>query len=152
MRRDKEGFFYFVDRVGDTFRWKGENVSTTEVAATICTSPDVLEAVVYGVTIPGTEGRAGMAAMVPGENFDLGRFREYLVGHLPEYARPLFLRILTAIDLTGTFKWKKQDLSHEAYDPGAVTDTIYFNDSARQALVKVDAAVYESIRSGKLRI
>jgi fatty-acyl-CoA synthase len=152
MRRDKEGFFYFVDRVGDTFRWKGENVSTTEVAATICTSPDVLEAVVYGVTIPGTEGRAGMAAMVPGENFDLGRFREYLVGHLPEYARPLFLRILTAIDLTGTFKWKKQDLSREAYDPGAVTDTIYFNDSARQAFVKVDAAVYESIRSGKLRI
>jgi fatty-acyl-CoA synthase len=151
MRRDKEGFFYFVDRVGDTFRWKGENVSTTEVAATICTSPDVLEAVVYGVTIPGTEGRAGMAAMVPGENFDLGRFREYLVGHLPEYARPLFLRILTAIDLTGTFKWKKQDLSREAYNPGAVTDTIYFNDSARQALVKVDAAVYESIRSGKLR-
>jgi fatty-acyl-CoA synthase len=152
MRRDKEGFFYFVDRVGDTFRWKGENVSTTEVAATICTSPHVLEAVVYGVTIPGTEGRAGMAAIVPGENFDLGRFREYLVGHLTDYARPLFLRILTAIDLTGTFKWKKQDLSREAYDPGAVTDTIYFNDSARQAFVKVDAALYESIRSGKLRI
>jgi fatty-acyl-CoA synthase len=152
MRRDKEGFFYFVDRVGDTFRWKGENVSTTEVAATICASPDVLEAVVYGVTIPWTEGRAGMAAIVPGENFDLSRFRDYLVGHLPEYARPLFLRILAAIDLTGTFKWKKQDLSRGSYDPGAVTDMIYFNDSARQAFVKVDAAVYESIRSGKLRI
>jgi fatty-acyl-CoA synthase len=152
MRRDKEGFFYFVDRVGDTFRWKGENVSTMEVAATICTSPDVLEAVVYGVTIPGTEGRAGMAAIVPRENFDLDRFRDYLAEHLPEYARPLFLRILAAIDLTGTFKWKKQDLSRESYDPCAVTDTIYFNDSARQAFVKVDAAVYESIRSGKLRI
>jgi len=152
MRMDKEGFFYFVDRVGDTFRWKGENVSTTEVAATICASPDVLEAVVYGVTIPGTEGRAGMAAIVPGENFDLGRFRDYLAEHLPEYARPLFLRILSAIDLTSTFKWKKQDLSRESYDPGSVTDTVYFNDSARQAFVKVDAAVYESIRSGKLRI
>jgi fatty-acyl-CoA synthase len=152
MRKDKEGYFYFVDRVGDTFRWKGENVSTTEVAATICASPDVLEGVVYGVTIPGTEGRAGMAAIVPGENFDVGRFRDYLVGHLPEYARPLFLRILAAMDLTGTFKWKKQDLSRESYDPGAVTDSIYFHDSARQAFVKVDAAVYESIRSGKLRI
>jgi fatty-acyl-CoA synthase len=152
MRRDKEGFFYFVDRVGDTFRWKGENVSTTEVAATICTSPDVLEAVVYGVMIPGTEGRAGMAAVVAGENFDLGGFRDYLAEHLPEYARPLFLRILATIDLTGTFKWKKQELSREAYNPSAVTDTIYFNDSARQAFVKVDAAVYESIRSGKLRI
>jgi fatty-acyl-CoA synthase len=152
MRRDKEGFFYFVDRVGDTFRWKGENVSTTEVAATICASPDVLEAVVYGVTIPGTEGRAGMAAIVPGENFDLGRFRNYLAEHLPEYARPLFLRILAAIELTGTFKWKKQDLSRESYDAAAVADTIYFNDSAREAFVKVDAAVYESIRSGKLRI
>jgi fatty-acyl-CoA synthase len=89
---------------------------------------------------------------VPGENFDIGRFRDYLVGHLPEYARPLFLRILAAMDLTGTFKWKKQDLSRESYDPGAVTDSIYFHDSARQAFVKVDAAAYESIRSGKLRI
>jgi hypothetical protein len=93
-----------------------------------------------------------MAAIVPGENFDLSRFRNYLVGHLPEYARPLFLRILAAIDLTGTFKWKKQDLCRESYDSGAVTDTIYFNDSARQAFVKVDAAVCESLRSGKLRI
>jgi fatty-acyl-CoA synthase len=152
LRRDKEGFFYFVDRVGDTFRWKGENVSTTEVAATICASPHVLEAVVYGVTIPGTEGRAGMAAIVPGENFDLPGFRDYLGEHLPEYARPLFLRILATIDLTGTFKWKKQDLCRESYDPGAVMDTIYFNDPTRQAFVKVDAAVYESIRSGKLRI
>jgi fatty-acyl-CoA synthase len=152
MRRDKEGFFYFVDRVGDTFRWKGENVSTTEVAATICSSPDVLEAVVYGVTIPGTEGRAGMAAIVPGDNFDLGRFRDYLVERLPEYARPLFVRILAAIDLTGTFKWKKQDLSRESYDPGAVTDTIYFNDSSQPRLVKVDAAVYQRICSGKQRI
>jgi fatty-acyl-CoA synthase len=108
--------------------------------------------VVYGVTVPGTEGRAGMAAIVPGENFDLGRFRDYLVGHLPDYARPLFLRILAAIDLTGTFKWKKQDLSREGYNPAAVTDTIYFNDSARQAFVKVDDAVYESIRSGKPRM
>jgi fatty-acyl-CoA synthase len=152
MRRDKEGFFYFVDRVGDTFRWKGENVSTTEVAATICAAPDVLEAVVYGVTIPGAEGRAGMAAIVVGENFGLDELREYLNGHLPDYARPLFLRVLTQIEVTGTFKWRKQDLSRESYDPAAVADPIYFNDPVHGTFVKLDTAVFETIQSGKLRL
>jgi fatty-acyl-CoA synthase len=152
MRRDEQGFFYFVDRVGDTFRWKGENVSTAEVAATICAAPEVLESVVYGVTIPGTEGRAGMAAIVPDENFDLIRFHAYLLEHLPEYARPMFLRILATIDVTGTFKWKKQELSRESYDPDGVTDPIYFNDPLRRTFVRLDNMIYESIRSGKLRL
>ena len=67
----RSGFFYFVDRIGDTFRWKGENVSTTEVAAAVCAYPGVVEAVVYGVKIPGSEGRAGMVAAVVREGFDL---------------------------------------------------------------------------------
>ncbi len=93
MRKDDKGYFYFVDRVGDTFRWKGENVSTTEVATKISAYPGVLEAIVYGVTIPGTEGRAGMVAVVAGEDFDLGAFHRHLAESLPDYARPLFLRI-----------------------------------------------------------
>ena len=152
MRRDEKGFFYFVDRVGDTFRWKGENVSTTEVAATVCAFPDVDEAVAYGVTIPGSEGRAGMVAAVVHGNFDLIAFREYLVERLPQYARPLFLRFSGKIDLTGTFKARKKDLAREAYDPTATADAIYFNDPLRETFVKVDVAIYENIKSGKVRL
>ena len=152
MRRDESGFFYFVDRVGDTFRWKGENVSTTEVAATICAYPDVVEAVVYGVTIPGTEGRAGMVTAVVGEKFDIAAFRRHLVGRIPEYARPLFLRIRDEIETTETFKPKKHDLARESYDPSATSDRLYFNDPIQQSFVKVDGELFESIQSGKLRL
>ena len=152
MRKDEKGFFYFVDRIGDTFRWKGENVSTTEVAATVCAFPGVVEAVVYGVKIPGTEGRAGMVAAVVREVFDLSAFRQHLVERLPDYARPLFLRILAKIQATGTFKPKKQDLVRESYDPTATADAIYFNDPLRQSFVKVDAELFESIQCGKVRL
>jgi fatty-acyl-CoA synthase len=150
MRRDEKGFFYFVDRVGDTFRWKGENVSTTEVAETITACPGVIEAVVYGVTIPGTEGRAGMVAAVVDKGFDLIAFREHLVERLPEYARPVCLRILGKIELTATFKTKKNALSQEAFDPAVTADAIYFNDPIRQAFVRLDSALYERIRTGKM--
>src|SRR5277367_6741583 len=116
MRKDEKGFFYFVDRVGDTFRWKGENVSTTELTATVCACPDVIEAAAYGVSIPGTEGRAGMVAAVVSQDFDLIAFRKHLVERLPEYARPLFLRIGRKIEVTATFKSKKHELSRQAYD------------------------------------
>ena len=152
MRRDEKGFFYFVDRVGDTFRWKGENASTTEVAATVCAFPGVVDAVVYGVSIPGSEGRAGMAAAVVRNNFDLITFREHLVERLPEYARPLFLRFLTKIDVTGTFKSKKQALAREAYDPTATADDIYFNDPVKKGFVKIDLLAYVRIKSGSLRL
>jgi fatty-acyl-CoA synthase len=152
MRRDESGFFYFVDRVGDTFRWKGENVSTNEVAATVCAHPGIVEAVVYGVTIPGTEGRAGMVATVVGKDFDLNAFRQHLVERLPDYARPLFLRILAKIEATETFKPKKQDLVRESYNPSVTADAIYLNDPLRMGFVKVDADLYESIQCGNMRL
>lgn len=152
MRRDESGFFYFVDRLGDTFRWKGENVSTTEVAATVCAYPGVIEAVAYGVTVPGAEGRAGMVAAVVGEDFDLIAFRKHLVDRVPEYARPLFLRIREEIEATTTFKPKKHELVRESYDPSATADPIYFNDLVRQRFVKVDAELFESIQSDKMRL
>ncbi len=93
IRKDTRGFFYFVDRVGDTFRWKGENVATTEVAEVISSFPGVEHASVYGVAVPGSDGRAGMAALVTRRDLDLTAFRRHLVGRLPHYARPLFLRI-----------------------------------------------------------
>jgi fatty-acyl-CoA synthase len=152
MRRDERGYFFFVDRVGDTFRWKGENVSTTEVADTISAFAGVIEVVVYGVAIPGTDGRAGMAAVVVSEDFGLAAFRQHLAERLPEYARPLFLRIRGAIEMTATFKPKKQDLSREGYDPNITADPIYFDDRVRQAFVKLDAALYERLQTGKVRL
>lgn len=152
MRKDEKGFFYFVDRIGDTFRWKGENVSTTEVAATVCAFPGVVEAVVYGVRIPGTEGRAGMVAAVVRDVFDLHAFRQHLVERLPDYARPLFLRLLAKIEATETFKPKKQDLVRESYDPTATADAIYVNDPLQRGFVKVDAELYESIQGGNVRL
>jgi fatty-acyl-CoA synthase len=152
MRKDKSGYFYFVDRIGDTFRWKGENVSTIEIADTIAQFPGVLEATVYGVTIPGTEGRAGMAAIVVSEDFDLVGFRRHLAEHLPEYARPLFLRVSDAIEVTATFKPKNQELARDGYNPAAIADTIYFSDREREAFVKLDDRLYQRIRTGNIRL
>jgi fatty-acyl-CoA synthase len=152
MRRDANGFFYFVDRSGDTFRWKGENVSTTEVAEVISAFSGVSDAAVYGVAIPGSEGRAGMAAIVVTPDFELGAFRRHLVERLPEYARPLFLRVCEAIETTGTLRPKKQDLVHQGYDPAGTTDPIYFNDRARAAFIKLDGTLYQRLQSGDARL
>jgi fatty-acyl-CoA synthase len=152
MRRDESGYFYFVDRVGDTFRWRGENVSTTEVAETLLACPGIIEAVVYGVSVPGTEGRAGMAAIVVGRDFGLTAFRRHLAERLPDYARPLFLRIRRELETTATFKPRKQDLFREGYDPTGTGDAIYFYDRGREAFVKLDAVLYERIRTGTLRL
>src|SRR5438445_8769085 len=100
MRRDEEDYYYFVDRVGDTFRWKGENVATLEVSEAICAFPGIQQATVYGVAVPGTEGRAGMAILVACEELDLAALRTHLIQRLPEYAVPVFLRIRKDIEIT----------------------------------------------------
>ena len=152
MRKDGRGYFYFVDRVGDSFRWKGENVSTLEVAEVIAACPGVIEATAYGVAVPGTEGRAGMAALVASPGLDLAVLRRHLAEHLPEYARPLFLRLSGGIEATTTFKPKKQDLAREGYDPAVTADAIYFDDRLRQAFVPLDAALHERIQASGLRL
>src|SRR5260370_39989531 len=93
MRKDERGFFYFVDRIGDTFRWKGENVAATEVSEALGAFPGVRLASVYGVEIPGADGRAGMAALVLEGELDLLAFRQHLTNCLPHYARTLYLRV-----------------------------------------------------------
>jgi fatty-acyl-CoA synthase len=152
MRRDANGFFYFVDRIGDTFRWKGENVATSEVAAAIAAFPGITEAVVYGVPVPGTEGAAGMAAVVVDEPLDLAEFRKHLAGCLPPYARPLFLRLKDRIAVTATFKPQRADLVRAGFDPTATDDALYFDDPARSAYVRLDAALFARIRDGKIRL
>jgi fatty-acyl-CoA synthase len=152
MRKDRAGFFYFVDRIGDTFRWKGENVSTAEVALVIGAGPGVVEAIVYGVAIPGTEGRAGMAAVVCGAAFDLAALERHLAERLPEYARPVFLRVLGAIQVTATFKPMKQDLARDGYDPAATSDSLYVYERARAGFVPLDGKLFARIQSGELRL
>ena len=119
--------YQFVDRVGDTFRWKSENVSTNEVGEILNGFQDVNMSNVYGVKIPGCEGRAGMAAfsLEDSVTFDWLAFSEYVENSLPKYARPLFIRIIQEMDTTGTFKLKKNDLRNEAFDISKVTDPIY---------------------------
>ncbi|XP_076443429.1 long-chain fatty acid transport protein 6-like [Babylonia areolata] len=131
---DEEYFLYFYDRIGDTFRWKGENVSTTEVANIMC-SPDFIQDVnVYGVEIPGHSGRAGMAALTlsEGERMTPERLKQvYKVcqDDLPFYARPLFLRILPEARMTGTFKQHKVEFVQQGYDIAKVKDDLYYQDS-----------------------
>jgi fatty-acyl-CoA synthase len=141
-----------VDRIGDTFRWKGENVSTSEVEAAICAFPGVKDACVYGVTVPGADGRAGMAAMVTGGEFDLSAFRAHLVARLPPYALPLFLRLRSWLEVTATFKHAKSDLARQGYDPAASGDAYYFRDAARGKFVPLDRALHDRIRNGALRL
>jgi fatty-acyl-CoA synthase len=152
MRKDADGYFYFVDRIGDTFRWKGENVSTTEVEETIGQFPGVGETNVYGVSIPGRDGRAGMAALVVSARFDLAEFRNYLAQSLPDYARPLFLRLRSEMDVTSTFKQRKIDFVAQGFDPSATADPIYFDDPAAKAFVPIDRALRDRIRDGGVRL
>ena len=152
MRMDAGAFFYFVDRIGDTFRWKGENVATSEVAAAITAFPGIQEANVYGVRLPGTEGAAGMAAIVADGELDLAEFRKHLARELPPYARPLFLRITDKIAATATFKHTKSDLAREGFDPAATSNAIYFNDPAKQVFVRLGGALFERIQAGKVRL
>src|SRR3984957_19692664 len=152
MRRDEAGFYYFVDRVGETYRWKGENVSTAEVLTALTASRGVLDGVVYGVTVPGADGRAGTAALLVDENFDLAAFRADTASRLPVYARPVFLRLLKSIEATGTFKPRKQDLVQSGFDPARISDPLYFDDPRTQAYVPLDAALFAAISSGAVRI
>ena len=119
--------YQFVDRIGDTFRWKSENVSTNEVGEILNGFKDVNMSNVYGVQIPGCEGRAGMAAfsLDDAESFDWQAFSDYVENSLPKYARPLFIRIIQEMDTTGTFKLKKNDLRNESFDITKVADPIY---------------------------
>ncbi len=151
MRRDEQGFFYYVDRVGDTFRWKGENVATTEVAETLCGFPGVKHAVVYGVKVPGADGRIGMAALTIDGKPDRQRLRDYIAASLAPYARPAFLRLREHCDVTGTFKYSKAELVKQGYNPELISDALCFDNPETQTLDALDQSVYERIQNGKLR-
>ncbi|MFI8478999.1 long-chain-acyl-CoA synthetase [Pseudomonas sp. NPDC078700] len=137
----------FVDRLGDTFRWKGENVSTTEVESSLSTYPCIEDAVVYGVEIAGTNGRCGMAALRlhPESNFDGAALASYLDSQLPHYAAPVFIRLLDHVETTGTFKYKKADLKSSGYNPERVKDALYVRLPGSGEFTPLTAEVYLAI-------
>ena len=152
MRQDARGYFYFVDRIGDTFRWKGENVSTAEVAAALTTFCGIRDANVYGVEVAGYEGRACMATIVADGALDLVTLRVHLHARLPPYARPLFLRIGSELELTMTFKPKKADLVAQGFDPTRTDDPLYFDDPRASTYVRLDPLIHAEIVSAKVRL
>jgi acyl-CoA synthetase (AMP-forming)/AMP-acid ligase II len=152
LRMDEKRRLFFVDRMGDTFRWKGENVSTFEVQEQVSSWPPATEANAYGVQIPGAEGRAGMVAVVLDGEFDGRSFRKHVDSSLPPYARPLFVRVRESMEITGTFKLKKGNLSAEGFDPNALQDPIFFRDPAQDSYVPLTTELYEQLQSGKLKL
>lgn len=152
MRRDERGFFYFVDRVGDTYRWKGENVASAQVVAVLAATPEVIDAIVYGVRVPGTDGRAGMAALVVSPNFDLKHFRAVVAMRLPDYARPIFLRLVPALQLTATFKPRSRDFEVASFNPAASADPLYVDDVGAGVYRPLDTALHAAICEGRFRL
>ena len=152
MRRDKHGYFYFVDRTGDTFRWKGENVATSEVAEALSLFPGIKEANVYGVVIPGGEGKAGMASLVTGPEFDIEALAGHLEEYLPSYARPIFLRFQQQIEATSTFKQRKVELQKQGFNPSVVADPIYVRDAETGRYSALTPERYEEICAGTTKL
>jgi fatty-acyl-CoA synthase len=152
MRLDEGGYFHFVDRVGDTFRWKGENVATSEVNEAVLDCPGVADATTYGVEIAGADGRAGMVAIVADERFDLEQFQHRLSQRLPAYACPVMVRLCATLDTTETFKQKKHELVRDGFDPHRVTDPLFFREPKSGAYRPVDADAYARILDGSIRL
>jgi len=151
---DEYGYVYFHDRIGDTFRWHGENVSTAEVEAIMSKILGLHDVVVYGVRVPGTEGRAGMAAVVDPDNtgIDLGALVQGLREQLPHYAHPIFLRIVDSVAVTGTFKLQKNKFKEEGFDVSVIKDKLFYYDAKAGQYLVLDDDKYAKISCGDIRM
>lgn len=143
--------FQFVDRIGDTYRWRSENVSTNEVAEILNGFEQVAVSNVYGVSVPGTEGRAGMVAISLNEDvdeFDVKTFSKYVAQNLPHFARPVFVRIQTNVETTSTFKVVKKELRADGYDLEKVTDPVYVLKKGSVTYEPLDREFLDAIQQG----
>jgi fatty-acyl-CoA synthase len=154
LRSDAQGYFYFVDRIGDTFRWKGENVSTQEVAEAIGSFPGVRMCNVYGVEVPGSDGRAGMAALALDDpaRFAGDALYAHALATLPPYAAPVFVRLQDDADVTGTFKLRKVDLQREGWDPARIAEPLFVRDDGARAYVPLTPERHAAIHAGERRL
>lgn len=152
MSKDADGYFYFIDRIGDTYRWKGENVSTTEVELALRAFPGVEDALVYGVAVPHRDGRAGMAALVARPGADLAALHAHLAKRLPSYARPIFLRLRWKAGRTAALRLRKADFVADGFDPGRTADELYCSELQGQAFVRIDGALHARILAGEVAL
>ncbi|XP_076863535.1 long-chain fatty acid transport protein 2-like [Brachyhypopomus gauderio] len=154
LRIDCDNFVYFHDRVGDTFRWKGENVATTEVSDVLTMVDCIEEANVYGVAVQGHEGRIGMAAVTlkEGREFDCVNTYSVVTNYLPVYARPRFIRVQNSLEVTGTFKMKKVKLVEEGFNTALIQDPVYFLDLAAKKYIPFTQEIYNSVISGEMKL
>jgi fatty-acyl-CoA synthase len=152
MKRDVQDYFYFIDRIGDTFRWKGENVATSEVAEALGVVEGVREANVYGVAVPGMDGRAGMAALVAASDFDVTNLAQKIGNNLATYARPVFLRLQPEMEITGTFKQRKVDLVKDGFNPAVIRDPLYVFNQDTQRYEHLDSDRYADIVAGRMKL
>ncbi|XP_039536227.1 very long-chain acyl-CoA synthetase isoform X3 [Pimephales promelas] len=154
LKIDHDNFIYFQDRVGDTFRWKGENVATTEVSDIIGTLPFIQEGNVYGVRVPGHEGRIGMAALtlMEGMEFDRDAMFTHVCRFLPAYARPRFIRIQNSMDVTGTFKQRKLGLVESGFGPSTASDPMFFMSDSERTYVTLTPDIYQQIISHRIKL
>eukprot|EP00435_Cladocopium_sp_Y103_P019949 s2131_g4.t2 len=156
LYKDAKGLWHFVDRIGDTFRWKGENVSTMEVSQVLSSLPGVEEANVYGVQVPGeADGRACMAAL-RGQDLQsrekLDALQSLCEKELPSYARPRFLRFLSDMDVTGTFKHQKVQLRDQGFDPAKVPDPVYILHPESKRYEPLDQEVITQLQQGRSKL
>lgn len=162
MRKDSEGRWFFCDRIGDTFRWKSENVSTAEVAEVLGSCTSITEANVYGVTVPGHDGRAGCAALTLPEGQStiedetLKELATEVLRELPRYAVPIFLRVVSGESAeknrTGTNKQQKHVLRNEGVDPNLVSDELFWLQPAGTEYSKFGIGDWNALGGGKVKL
>lgn len=155
VRRDSKGYYYFVDRIGDTFRWKGENVSTMEVSEVLSAFPGIVDANVYGVEVPGKDGRACMAALTLAQRsteLDPAKLATYCRTNLPSYSIPVFIRFLENVNLTGTFKHQKVEYRKQGCDPAKIKDPMWWYNTASGTFEKYGPQQYASISAGQSKL
>uniref|UniRef100_A0A671NMN7 long-chain-fatty-acid--CoA ligase n=1 Tax=Sinocyclocheilus anshuiensis TaxID=1608454 RepID=A0A671NMN7_9TELE len=154
FRTDHENFIYFQDRVGDTFRWKGENVSTNEVSDILTMATSIEEANVYGVTVQGYEGRTGMATITlkKDHQFEPDAIFSHVTTYLPSYARPRFIRIQDCLAVTCTFKQLKGKLVEEGFNPAVITDPLFVLHEMVKSYRPLTRDTYQSILDGHFRL
>jgi len=162
MRQDADGRVYFVDRLGDTFRWRSENVSTNEVSDVVGTFDQIAEANVYGVSVPHADGRAGCAAVVPvdgitADTLDLARLAEHAIATLPRYAVPIFVRVVPQLEYTGTMKLQKGRLRNEGIDIDKIKasspeDRVFWLPPGAKKYVPYGPKEWEDVKSGRVKL
>ncbi|MGB0907654.1 MAG: long-chain-acyl-CoA synthetase [Maricaulaceae bacterium] len=152
MKRDSLDYYYFMDRVGDTFRWKAENVATGEVAAVLSDFEGITQANVYGVQVPGYDGRAGMASLVAEPLPDMAKLKAHVDAALPQYARPVFLRLSKETDTTSTFKFKKTNLVKAGFNPANISEPIFYACPESKQYQPLTPDIFNKIQAGDLRL